>query len=184
VGVVERCKRGDEQAWRELVEATHKEVYTLCLRILGDPQDAAEAVQDTYLRVWRGLSRFRGEAQFTTWLYRVATNTAISSYRARKRKRTREMEARDEVLGQIAAPGSTEAAAGARIDLQVLERALMGLPDLYRLPVLLRDVYGLGIQEIAEQLKISESATKVRVHRGRKRLRDAMFAEEEGSSRG
>src|ERR687896_2584022 len=85
--LIDRCKRGDEDAWAELVEATYREVYTLCLRILGNPDDAAEATQDAYLKVWRGLGGFRGEAQFSTWLYRVASNTAISKHRGRSRRR-------------------------------------------------------------------------------------------------
>ena len=173
--LVERCKAGDESAWKDLVEATHREVYTLCLRILRDPDDAAEATQDAYLKAWRALKGFRGDAMFTTWLYRVASNTAISKHRSRKRRRTHESGVGDEMLGQIAAGGSTESSAGARLEVQDLERALAVLPDHYRSAVVLRDVYGLSIEEIATQLKISETAAKVRVHRGRKKLKDMLY---------
>ncbi|HWC14282.1 MAG TPA: sigma-70 family RNA polymerase sigma factor [Actinomycetota bacterium] len=175
--LVERCKAGDEASWAELVEATHREVYTLCLRILRDPDDAAEATQDTYLKAWRALKGFRGEAMFTTWLYRVAANTAISKHRSRKRRRTHESGVGDEVLGQIAAGGSTESSAGARLEVQDLERALQVLPDHYRSAVVLRDVYGLSIEEVAGQLKISETAAKVRIHRGRKKLKQLLYPE-------
>ncbi len=170
--LLERCRQGDQQAWEELVEATHREVYTLCLRILKDPDDAAEATQDAYLKAWRALKGFRGEAMFTTWLYRVAANTAISKHRSRKRRRTHESGVGDEVLGHIAAEGSTESAATSRLEVQDLERALAILPDHYRSAVVLRDVYGLSIEEIATQLKISQTAAKVRVHRGRKKLKE------------
>ena len=173
--LVDRCKAGDEAAWAELVEATHREVYTLCLRILRDPDDAAEATQDAYLKAWRALKGFRGEAMFTTWLYRVAANTAISKHRSRKRRRTHETGVGDELLGQIAASGSTESTAGARIEVRDLERALAVLPDHYRSAVVLRDVYGFSIEEVAGQLKISETAAKVRVHRGRKKLKEMMY---------
>ncbi|MGH2734242.1 MAG: RNA polymerase sigma factor, partial [Actinomycetota bacterium] len=86
--LVERCKGGDELAWSQLVEATHREVYSLCLRILRDPDDAAEATQDAYLKAWRAIGGFRGDAMFSTWLYRVAANAAISKQRSRKRRRT------------------------------------------------------------------------------------------------
>ena len=175
--LVDRCKAGDEAAWKELVDATHREVYTLCLRILRDPDDAAEATQDAYLKAWRALKGFRGEAMFTTWLYRVAANTAISKHRSRKRRRTHETGVGDEVLGQIAAGGSTESAATSRLAVQDLERALAVLPDHYRSAVVLRDVYGLSIDEIATQLKISETAAKVRVHRGRKKLKDMLYGD-------
>ncbi len=170
--LVERCKAGDEVAWRELVEVTHREVYTLCLRILRDPDDAAEATQDAYLKAWRALKGFRGDAMFTTWLYRVAANTAISKHRSRKRRRSHETGVGDELLGQIAATGSTEGAVATRFEVASLERALALLPEHYRSAVVLRDVYGLSIEEIATQLKISETAAKVRVHRGRKKLKE------------
>ena len=174
-----RCQGGDEAAWAELVEATHREVYTLCLRILGDPDDAAEATQDTYLKIWRGLRGFRGDAMFTTWLYRVATNAAISKYRGRKGRRAHESGGDDETLAQVPSRVSVETEAGARMEVRALETALARLPRLYREAVVLRDVYGYSINEVASQLKISETAAKVRVHRGRKKLREMVFIGEE-----
>jgi RNA polymerase sigma-70 factor, ECF subfamily len=174
--LIERCKAGDEAAWRSLVEATQRDVYTLCLRILRDPDDAAEATQDAYLKAWRGLSSFRGDALFTTWLYRVAANAAISRQRSRKRRREHERGG-DEVLTQIAASGSLETEAVARLDVRLLEKCVDRLPDHYRSVVILRDVYGLTLEEIASQMKISQTAAKVRLHRARKKLREMMFAE-------
>jgi RNA polymerase sigma-70 factor (ECF subfamily) len=178
--LVDRCRAGDEVAWKELVELTHREVYTLCLRILNDPSDAAEATQDAYLKAWRGLRGFRGEAQFTTWLYRVASNAAISKHRSRRRRRVYEVGAEDEVLSAMAAPGSVEGTAEVHGDVQALEGAIRGLPDHYRSAVVLRDVYGLSIEEIANELKISETAAKVRVHRARKKLKETLYPNGEG----
>ncbi len=175
--LVDRCKRGDEAAWSQLVEQTHRDVYTLCLRILRDPNDAAEATQDVYLKVWRNLTGFRGDAAFETWLYRVATNTALSKYRGRKRRRTHETGVEEELLGKFAATGSVESAASARLDVKELERALRDLPEHYRDAVVMRDVYGLSIEEIAKRMKISETAAKVRVHRARKKLKEIMYPE-------
>lgn len=180
--LIERCKSGDQAAWSELVEATHREVYTLCLRILRDPDDAAEATQDTYLKVYRALGGFRGDSMFGTWLYRVATNAAISKHRGRKRKLENETGASDEILARTAGGASTEGAAGAKLDLQRVEGALGRLPAHYRDAVMLRDVYGMTTEEIAKQLKISETAAKVRVHRGRKKLKEMVFPE--GRDRG
>lgn len=174
--LVDRCKGGDERAWAELVEATHRGVYSLCLRILGDPQDAAEATQDAYLKAWRGLHGFRGDALFETWLYRVASNAALSKHRGRRRRQKHEAGMQDELLTEVAAAGSVEATAGARIEVQALESALSRLPEQHRTAVVLRDVYGLSIEEIAKQLGISETAAKVRVHRARKKLKDMVFA--------
>jgi RNA polymerase sigma-70 factor, ECF subfamily len=173
--LLERCRKGDESAWAELVRATQREVYTLCLRILRNPDDAAEATQDAYVRAWKGLKSFRGEASFTTWLYRVASNAAISKQRSRKRRREHEVTGDDEMLTLLPSGESTEDRAGVRAELETLERALRALPEHYRSAVVLRDVYGMSIHEIADQLAISESAAKVRVHRGRKRLKEMVF---------
>ena len=177
--LVERCKQGDERAWSQLVEATYRDVYTLCLRILGDPNDAAEATQDAYLKAWRGLASFRGDAMFETWLYRVASNSALSKHRSRRRRQSHESGLQDDVLTELPASGSVEATAGARIEVQALEAALARLPEQHRTVVVLRDVYGLSIEEIASHLGISETAAKVRVHRARKRLKDMIFEGEE-----
>jgi RNA polymerase sigma-70 factor, ECF subfamily len=174
--LIEKCKRGDEDAWAELVEATHRDVYTLCFRILGSHDDAAEATQDAYVKLWRGLSGFRGDAQFSTWLYRVASNTAISKHRSRKRRRVHETSV-DETVAEIASPISVEDTAGARIEVRALEEALAALPQMYREAVVLRDIYGYSIEEIAKELKVTETAAKVRVHRGRKKLKEMIYKE-------
>ena len=177
--VIEACKAGDETAWRTFVDLTQRDVYTLCLRILNDPDDAAEATQDAYLKAWRGLKSFRGEAQVETWLYRVASNAAVSRYRSRRRRQSHESGTADELLGEMASPGSVEGTAAIKLEVAELESALRELPDHYRVAVVLRDVYGLSIEEIAEQMKISETAAKVRVHRGRKRLKDLVYGQGE-----
>jgi RNA polymerase sigma-70 factor, ECF subfamily len=182
--LLDRCKRGDEAAWAELVEATHREVYTLCLRILRDPDDAAEATQDAFVKAWRGLKRFRGEAAFTTWLYRIAFNAAISRQRSRARRWAHETESENEVLAQMPSGSSVESAAGARVEVERLQRALTTLPESYRSAVVMRDVYGMSIEEIARAALISQTAAKVRVHRGRKRLKELMYPDEAGGGDG
>jgi RNA polymerase sigma-70 factor (ECF subfamily) len=173
--VIERCRAGDEVAWKELVEATHREVYSLCFRILRNPDDAAEATQDAFLKAWRGLKSFRGDAQFTTWLYRVAANAAISRQRSRARRWDHETKAEPDVLQRIPATTSIEEVAGARIELENVERGLAQLSETYRSAIVLRDVYGLTIDEMAKELGISDVAAKVRLHRARKRLRDLVY---------
>ena len=180
--LVERCRNGDEQAWSELVRATHREVYTLCLRILRDPDDAAEATQEAFVKAWRGLKGFRGDSQFETWIYRVATNAAISKHRSRKRRRDHEADPGDDFMQALPGAGSVETQVGARLDVALLEKGLAALPEHYRAAVVMRDIYGLTTEEIARELKISETAAKVRVHRGRKKLREMVFIDREETS--
>ena len=89
------------------------------------------------------------------------------------------MQSEDEVLALVPSGDSTEASAEARLDLAALEQALEALPEHYRTAVVLRDVYGMSIEEISERVGISESAAKVRVHRGRKRVKELMFSTRE-----
>lgn len=173
--VVAAAARGDELAWRELVEATYRDVYTLCLRILRNPDDAAEATQDAYVKAWRGLSRFRGDAAVETWLYRVATNAALSKLRSRRRRDVREIGSGDEMIALLPAADSVEEKADRRMDAAAIEAAMERLPQHYRDTVVLRDIYGLPIEEIAKQLGISQTAAKVRIHRARKMLKDMLF---------
>jgi RNA polymerase sigma-70 factor (ECF subfamily) len=180
--VIDRCKDGDEDAWSELVEATYREVYSLCFRILRNPDDAAEATQDAYLKAWRGLKSFRGDAQFTTWLYRVAANAALSRQRTRARRWDHETRVEDEMLQQMTTGASIEDVAGARIELEAVDRALALLPENYRSAIVLRDVYGLTLEQMAKELGISVVAAKVRLHRARKRLRDVVYGPAEAES--
>ncbi|CAN5669974.1 RNA polymerase sigma factor RpoE [soil metagenome] len=180
--LIDRCRAGDERAWNELVETTYRDVYGLCLRILVDPEDARDTTQEAYLKVWRSLSGFRGEAQFGTWLYRVAANAAISKHRSRKRQRAHVLGFDEDAMSRIPAPGSVEEAVEASVGAGELEAALRLLPDHHRAAVVLRDVYGMSIPEIAGALKVSETAAKVRVHRARKRLRELVFPAEPGTN--
>lgn len=111
----------------------------------------------------------------TTWLYRVAANAAISRYRSRSRRWEYEFRAEDEVLHQIPASTTTAEVAEARLELDVVDRALAHLPENYRLVIVLRDVYGLSLEELAAELGISVVAAKVRLHRARKRLRERVY---------
>src|SRR5437773_7480057 len=79
------CRRGDRRAFEELVRLSHRRVYSLAYRLVGDRQDAEDVAQEAYLRVFRGLAGFREEAQFETWLYRIVANTAMSYLRRRQR---------------------------------------------------------------------------------------------------
>lgn len=171
--LIARARAGDRDAFNEIVRRTYHRVHALALRLTGNEQDADDVVQDTYVRAFRGLRRFRGDARFTTWLHRITTNTASTFRERRSRHAHRDI---DEVsdLAAVGVDHDPEAAieqdaVGAR-----LVSALNGLPARLRSVVVLRDLHGLSHREIAEELDITESAAKVRLHRARLRLRDAL----------
>src|SRR5213592_2951438 len=86
-GSVDSARRGDRSAFEELVRLTYADTYTLAYRLTGNEEDARDVVQDSYLRAYRGIRRFRGEAQFSTWLYRITANCASTTIQRRARAR-------------------------------------------------------------------------------------------------
>lgn len=170
------AKSGERRAFDELVRRTHGDAFGLALRLTGNEEDARDVVQDAYLRAYKGLDRFRGDARFSTWLYRIVANCA-SSQRTKKR-RHRHDELPDEALLAETRPDNDPALRGDFAALRdELEIAVQDLPHRLRAVVVLRDVYGLPHEAIAEELGISVSAAKVRLHRARRRLRDQVFTD-------
>src|SRR5918997_424510 len=90
--LVAAAREGDQHAFEELVKATYSDTYTLAYRLLGDEEDARDVVQESYLRAYRGLKRFRGDAQFSTWLYRITANCANTHLGKRSRHRHDELD--------------------------------------------------------------------------------------------
>ena len=172
--LVARAREGDQAAFEELVRATYAETYTLAKRLTGNEEDARDVVQDSYLRAYRGLKRFRGDAQFSTWLYRITANCATTHLGKRSRRRTDALP--DDIALVDANPERDPAArADATLLRDRLELALDDLPPKLRAVVVLRDIYDLPHEAIAEELGISESAAKVRLHRARRRLREELY---------
>jgi RNA polymerase sigma-70 factor (ECF subfamily) len=163
---------GDRAAFDEVVRRTYVDTYTLALRLTAHEEDARDVVQETYLRAWKGLKGFRGDAQFTTWLYRITANTAYTTVKRRRRHRTGALDAMIEERIETRIDAQPEASAEQSALLARLSGALEQLPPKLRVLVVLKDVYGLTHEEIADELGISVPAAKVRLHRGRKRLRD------------
>jgi len=172
--LVARARLGDQEAFERLVRETYADTYTLAYRLTGDEEDARDVVQESYLRAYRGLKRFRGDAQFTTWLYRITANCATTQLGKRSRRRTEPMP--DDLQVADTNPERDPAArADASLLRDRLEVALDDLPSKLRAVVVLRDVYDLPHEAIAAELGISESAAKVRLHRARRKLRESVF---------
>jgi RNA polymerase sigma-70 factor (ECF subfamily) len=173
-GLVAAARAGDREAFEEVVRATYAETYTLALRLTGNEEDAKDVVQESYLRAYKGLKRFRGDAAFTTWLYRITANCAATN--ATKRARHRHDDLDDELQVADSRPEyDPEARADAAVLRQRLLAGLDSLPPRLRAVVVLRDVYDLPHEAIAAELGISEAAAKVRLHRARQRLRERLF---------
>jgi len=181
-GLVEKLRAGDRGAYEQFVAEYHQMVYSLALRLVGDVEEARDITQETFLKVFRHLSTFRGEAGLKTWIYRIAINQASNNqrwWRRRKKDWTvsldQNVSASDDSV-KIADTlcdnqQSPEQQAIARQRDQQLMLALGQLKHDYRVAVVLRDIEGLSYEEIAEALAISLGTVKSRIARGREELR-------------
>jgi RNA polymerase sigma-70 factor (ECF subfamily) len=173
---VAAARGGDDGAFERLIVLTHRDTYTLALRLTGDREDARDVTQEAYLRAYRGLAGFRDEARFSTWLHRITANTASTHVGRRRRHRHEPLPEQGDVADPSGhADPALRADAGDLRD-RVVE-ALDHLPPRLRAVVVLRDVYEMPHEAVAAELGISPTAAKVRLHRARLRLRGELFPE-------
>jgi RNA polymerase sigma-70 factor (ECF subfamily) len=172
--LVAAAQGGDREAFDELVRVTYAESYTLALRLTGNEEDARDVVQEAYFRAFRGLRRFRGDARFSTWMYRITANCAATHLGKRTKHRHEVLEDGDPIPDER--PSSDPQLQSDASELRTrLTAALEALPPKLRQVVVLRDIYDLPHEAIAAELGISETAAKVRLHRARKKLREDLF---------
>ena len=172
--LVSRWQQGDEMAFEQLIRRHEKKVFRLLLRMMGDREEAEDVAQETFLSLHRHGHRFRGEARFSTFVYRVASNAALNRRRTlgRNRARIQKLAVR-QAAGDDMPEGPRDpedAASGVELSGAVRE-ALDALKPSLRLPVLLYDIEGLPYGEIAEVLGVAEGTVKSRIHRARQALR-------------
>lgn len=174
--LVEACREGDYSSFERIVGFHERKVYNLALRMLGNPDDAKDILQDTFLKVYDHLDKFRGDARLSTWIYRIAMNEALMKIRREKGR----MVSLDSFAVSEGETRSLDIEDWSQKPLDKLltkelgdemENAIRLLPEDYRAVFLLRDVQGLSNVEIAEALDITVPAVKSRLHRARLFLR-------------
>ena len=172
----EEARKGDQQAFRVLVERHSHSVFRLAFRMTGNEQDAEDLVQETFLRAYKQLHRFDGRAAFGTWLYRICANCSLDLLRARKSRREQQpsLEA-DEGTGwldRVAAPEpSPERVTQSGQIARLLEPALNRLSEMERTAFVLRHYEGRDIEEIAKALGVQTNAAKHSVFRAVQKIR-------------
>ena len=175
--VVRWREEGDMSAFSALVERHQRRVFGLMVRMLGSREDAEDASQDAFLSLYRHGKRFRGEARFSTFVYRVAANAALNHRRSLGRARARSQELGRQQAGGAALPsaprGPEDSAVGTEVQRAVHE-ALGELPFDLRIAVVLSDIEGQPYRDIAHALQIPEGTVKSRIHRGRAALRELL----------
>jgi len=184
--IVKRAQAGDHDAFRILVERYQGRAYGLALRILRNEEQAKDAVQDSFLKVYRSLDRFEGRAGFYTWLYRIVMNQCLDH--KRRDKSDREVEWNDEsAVGVLDASELAASPAGRDADReapdvaierseirQAVARAINALPEDARRTIQLREIDGLSYKEIAETMGIPKGTVMSRLHYARQRLRELL----------
>ena len=169
LALVERCRRGDLGAFEEVYRTHSRRLYGVAVRMLGNPADAEDMLQEIFLAAHRKLESFRGESALGTWLYRLAVNLCLDYLRSRTGRAIHMTDALDDEPGlpDTGSRGLAERAV-TRMDL---ERALAQLPEGCRTAFVLHDVQGLEHREVGEIMGIAEGTSKSQVHKARMRLR-------------
>jgi RNA polymerase sigma-70 factor, ECF subfamily len=169
LALVERCRKGDLAAFEAIYRAHSGRLYSVACRMVGNPADAEDLLQEIFLAAHRKLESFRGESALGTWLFRLATNLCLDHLRSRAARTSQVTGTLDDEPG-LADAGSRRFAERtvAKMDL---ERALAQLPEGCRTAFVLHDVEGLEHKEVADMLGIAEGTSKSQVHKARLRLR-------------
>jgi RNA polymerase sigma-70 factor (ECF subfamily) len=181
--LIERLQAGDQAAVRDLADRYSSRIFQLALRYMKNREDAEEVTQDVLMKVYRKVDAFRGDSALSSWIYRITFNTAMSRLRSTRLERKADQERERTLTGETDQQHprrSRQPADWSRMPDEALLRAqLRGavaaaieeLPEIYRAPVVLRDIQGLTTEEASTRLKLKDQTLKSRLHRGRLMLR-------------
>ena len=165
--LIQDVQEGSHDAFRDLVELHMRRVYDIAYGFVNDHDDAEDIAQDVFVKVFHALKSFRRESEFSTWLYRIATNSSLDRLKQRKRSIARHVPMEEAQITGVAMNQSAEQ----NEDSMLIERALYELPTLQRAVVMLRHMDGFSTKQVSAILKCSEGTVKTHLHRGLKKMR-------------
>ena len=171
--LVAAAQRGDGAAMDQLLRRHYDRAHAVCRRIAGTSRDADDAAQEAMIRVVRNIDKFDGRSAFGTWVYRIATNTALDELRKRKRRPMLHI-VDDDGVPQEATDELAHRQVESVVDRLAIDAALADLPEDFRVPVVLRDVGDLDYAEIAAELGVPMGTVKSRIARGRRMLIESL----------
>ncbi len=179
--LIDKTKGGDEAAFGEIMDRYRNPLTNYLYRFLNDYEEAVDLVQETFVRVYFALDRYHTQFAFSTYIYRIATNLAISELRRRKRRRllslTGLFQTEDDSTVEFQPADTRILADEELVDEErdkTIARAIAALPEKYRVPVILRDIEGKSYDEVAEIMQLGLGTTKSRISRGRGLLKEKL----------
>ena len=179
--LIEATKSGDEAAFGEIMDRYRSPITNYLYRFLNDYEEAVDLAQETFVRVYFAIDRYHTQFAFSTYIYRIATNLAISEIRRRKRRRLMSLtglfQSDDDIQVEFQPPDTRKLQDAELVEderSQVIARAIAALPEKYRIPVILRDIEGRSYDEIAEIMQLGLGTTKSRINRGRGLLKEKL----------
>ena len=183
--LLRKAKQGDPDAFGRLMEPLEQRIWRICWHYTGDREAASDCGQEAMLRVWRGLSTWRGDNAFESWVYRIAANCCLDWLRKKKRDRSESMDAlQDQGFDPADQAPGTEARVLAADERQRLREAIAALPEDQREALVLTQLEGVSYAEAAEITGVSEGTVKSRINRAREKLRELLAEERELSPPG
>jgi RNA polymerase sigma-70 factor, ECF subfamily len=166
--IVQRFKDGERAVFTELVRIYQDRIYNLCAYMLNDSDEARDASQDAFIKAYKNLDRFKPDASFYTWLYRIAVNTCLDYGKRSYPKPLEKASALEDIPTPAASP---EELYQSKEIASALQSALQRIPEKYRAAIVLKEIEGLSYEEIADTLQISVGTVKSRIWRARDELR-------------
>lgn len=173
---IRRAQNGDGNALEELLLAYEKKVYNIAYRLMGSEADAADMAQEALIKIYRSVKGFKGEASFSSWVYRLTVNTCLDGLRKRKRAPISLEYAMESGMPMEDIAGDAPEAHALSVERREdIQKAIQMLSDEHRAVVVMRDITGLSYEEIAESIHVSIGTVKSRISRGRQRLKELLF---------
>jgi RNA polymerase sigma-70 factor (ECF subfamily) len=179
--LIEATKTGDEEAFAEIVNRYRKPITNYLFRFLNDYEEAVDLAQETFVRVYFAIERYHTDYAFSTYIYRIATNLAISEIRKRKRRKLLSLtglyQSEEENETEFQPPDESALPDENLVEdekSRIISRAIVALPEKYRAPIILREVEGKSYEEIAQILDLGLGTTKSRISRARGLLKEKL----------
>ena len=175
--LVERARKGSRSAFDELVKRHQAQVYRLAFRFFYDPEEAMDATQEVFLKAYRALPGFEGRSSFKTWLFRITSNACMNLSQAKARRKKSLMQSVLDWFSRVPPtdPSAVVVENESREELQkAVQQKIARLPEVYRVPVILRDIEGMSLDRIGHILEIPDGTVKSRINRGRRLLQDSL----------